>query len=117
FGSRQCSCSSRSCGFDRPNLDAVGTHPLQGCSDQLATAAATRSWIDHGQKAVAHNSITVLSGSRLLPISSAKIARLIFMDAVRGKSLSQIKYPPTRWKSGNCRLRALISLLSDSENS
>ena len=31
------------------------------------------------------------------------------MEAVRGKSLSQIKYPPTRLKSGRRRFRADIS--------
>src|SRR5207244_13569049 len=83
----------------RLSVDPDWSQALEGRSNQLATAPATRSRIDHGQTAVAHSSITVLSGSRLLPISSAKIARLIFMDAVRGKSLSQSRYPPTRLKS------------------
>ena len=43
------------------------------------------------------------------PISSARTWRLIFIEAVRGKSLSQITYPLTRLKSGNRRLRAEIS--------
>ena len=38
-------------------------------------------------------------------ISSASTCRLIFMEAVRGKSFSQTRYPPTRLKSGKRRLR------------
>ena len=52
---------------------------------------------------------TIASRPTDLPISSARTCRLIFMEAVRGKSFSQIKYPPTRLKSGRRRLRAEIS--------
>ena len=49
---------------------------------------------------VAHNPTTA-PRLAVFPISSASACRLIFMEAVRGKSFSQIRYPPTRLKSGN----------------
>src|SRR5690348_18343742 len=42
-------------------------------------------------------------------ICSANSLRLIFIEAVRGKSLSQTRYPPTRLKSGKRRLRSATS--------
>ena len=55
---------------------------------------------------------TTAERSNFFPISSASTWRLIFIDAVRGKSLSQTTYPPTRLKSGRRRLRVEISLMS-----
>ena len=52
---------------------------------------------------------TTAERSNFFPISSASTCRLIFIDAVRGKSLSQTTYPPTRLKSGRRRLRVEIS--------
>ena len=56
-------------------------------------------------------------GQRCLPISSARRFRLIFIDAVRGKSSFQIRYPPMRLKSGSFRFRAIISALRRASNS
>ena len=48
---------------------------------------------------------TIAACSTDFPISSARTCRLIFIDAVRGKSFSHTRYPPTRLKSGRRRLR------------
>src|SRR6185437_3895303 len=93
-------------GFRQFQFDAAGAQPAQGFVYQFAAAPPTRGPVYHCQKAPAHKGTTAESRSgRSRPISSASAVRLIFSDAVRGKSRSHSTYPPTRLKSGRRRLR------------
>ena len=58
---------------------------------QLAAAASTGRRIDQGEIRLLHNSFTDVARSSRRPICSARTTRLIFSDAVRGKSWSQIR--------------------------
>ena len=135
---RDSLCISWTTGFGDFNFKAAGSQPIQGRSEQLAALSAARRRIHNGQVGSRHDPPrwnplaaipfsdkclieptlrrTVLvqqfiNASRFVvfAISSAKACRLIFIDAVRGKSFSQIRYLPTRLKSGKRRLRAAKS--------
>src|SRR5258708_1938766 len=88
------------------NRNSARSQPLQRRTQHLAAAPAARRRIHDGQiRPQLIHSFTTAPRSTVLPNSSASACRLIFIDAVRGKSSSQITYPPTRLKSGNRRLR------------
>ena len=69
---------------------AAGAQAFERRTNQLAAASAARSRIHHRHEGVVH-SFTAAARSMVLPISSARTVRLIFNDAVRGKSRSQIR--------------------------
>jgi len=75
--------------FSHVDLNSGGSQPVEGRRDQLSAASPSRSRIYHCEKLVIHNPTTA-ERCRRLRTSSASSVRLIFMDAVRGKSLSQI---------------------------
>ena len=94
--------------LDNFELQSTCTQTLERWPDQPATAPASGRWIHHRQVSLVH-SWRMDARSAVLPISSARTVRLIFKEAVRGKSLSQIKQPAMRLKSGKRRLRVLTS--------
>lgn len=69
-------------------LNTGGTQAINGWSEKFATAASTRRGIDNRKITIDHSSTTAEERSSFLPISSASSVRLIFIEAVRGKSLS-----------------------------
>ena len=68
---------------------------LQSLRGQFPAAAAAGRRIHDREIGFIHRE-TIAARSSCLPISSASTGRLIFMEAVRGKSWSQTKYPLMR---------------------
>src|SRR5450755_813137 len=97
-------------------LNSPGSQAFERGLYQLAAASATGGRIHHREIGGFHNATTAARPA-LLRISSARAVRLIFMDAVRGKSSLDSRYPPTRLKSGSPRLQASIAVFSSSVNS
>src|SRR5229473_2224502 len=90
------------------------SQPLQRRLQQFTAApTACRRIHDSQIRPRLGHSPTTAPRSTVLPNSSASTCLLIFIDAVRGKSFSQITYPPTRLKSGSRRFRATISPSSE----
>ena len=77
---------------------------------------AQREFARHNWSQLSATSPRLLPAPPTCRFLHASTCRLIFMEAVRGKSFSQIKYPPTRLKSGRRRLRAEISSSNLSSN-
>src|ERR1700722_12553079 len=74
-------------GVDHIQFDSSRPQTFQRLGNQLATASSARSRIHHGEKSArATHSSTTAARPRILRTSSASWLRLIFMDAVRGKS-------------------------------
>src|ERR1700735_720339 len=97
-------------GFRHLDRNSASSEPLQSRNQQLTGATTTSRRIHDGQIGFlpAHNATTTPRSTVFLT-SSASCCRLTFIDAVRGKSFSQMKYSPTRLKSGSPRLRFTIS--------
>ena len=106
-GPRQFRGLAWSPGLGDLELDPSRAQPLQRRPHQLAAASTPGRRIDHCEIGRLH-SATTAARLELLLISPASAARLIFMDAVRGKSPPQSRYPPTRLKSGRRRFAWLI---------
>src|SRR5581483_10842447 len=77
-------------GFFRVDLDSRGPQLIKHGAHQLTAAPAPGRRIYYREVRVVHNS-TTSDRFRRRRTSSANSERLIFMEAVRGKSLSQIK--------------------------
>src|SRR5262249_7610330 len=86
---------SRPAAFSNLHSHFSGLQTLESGSNQASALTASSGRIDDSKKSFVHRRIT-FDRSTVLPISSANSLRLIFMEAVRGKSLDQIMYPPTR---------------------
>src|SRR5579863_7352544 len=109
---------ARTARFDHIELDSPRSQPIQRLCNELATPPSTRRRIHHGEeRARVDHSSTTAARPRALRTSSASSVRLIFMEAVRGKSLLHNTYPPTLLKSGKRRLREMISSFNASVNS
>src|SRR5271166_6688659 len=95
---------ARLIGFDRIQFDSARSQTIKRLGNEPATAPSAGSRIHNSEKVapVGHSSTTA-ARPRVVRTSSASKLRLIFIDAVRGKSLPHNKYPPTLLKSGRRR--------------
>lgn len=95
-------------GFSDVDVESARAQAFEDRSHEFAAAPTTGSGIDYCEISLVHSATMASRPMPTFPISSARTVRLIFMEAVRGKSRSQSKYPPTRLKSGSLRLHAAI---------
>src|SRR5216683_2067683 len=78
--------SARCAHFDG---EARGPEPVERRPSELPAASTSRRWIHDREVALVHKA-TIALRSSVLPICSARTARLIFIEAVSGKSWFQI---------------------------